>query len=104
MPMLYTNLLTGIICYFLNSYYTGKFLGYNSWMQLKDVAPSYGIAALVAVSVYFLKFLPISNWVILPIQFVLGFFILIIVCQQIKMREFVEIKGIIQSYFKKIKK
>ncbi len=104
MPMLYTNLLTGIICYFLNSHYTGKFLGYSSWMQLRDVAPSYGIATLVAVSVYFLKYLPVSNWVILPIQLVLGFFILITVCQQIKMREFVEIKGIIQSYFKKIKK
>ena len=104
MPMLYTNIATSIISYFLNSYYTGKFLNYSSWMQLKDVAPSYGIATLVAVSIYFLKYLPISNWVILPIQLMLGFFILITVCQQIKMREFVEIKGIIQSYFKKIKK
>ena len=104
MPMLYTNIATSIISYFLNSYYTGKFLNYSSWMQLKDVAPSYGIAILVTVSIYFLKYLPISNWVILPIQLMLGFFILITVCQQIKMREFVEIKGIIQSYFKKIKK
>lgn len=91
MPMLYTNIITSIISYFLNSYYTGKFLGYSSWMQLKDVAPSYGIATLVAVSIYFLKYLPVSNWVILPIQLVLGFFILIAVCQQTKMKEFVEI-------------
>lgn len=104
MPMLYTNLLTGIISYFLNSYYTGKFLGYSSWMQIRDVAPSYGVATLVAVSVYFLKYLPVSNWVILPIQLVLGFFILIAVCQQIRMREFIEIKGIIQPYLKKIKR
>lgn len=104
MPMLYTNILTGIISYFLNSYYTGKFLGYSSWMQIKDVAPSYGIATLVAVSIYFLKYLPISNWMILPIQLVLGFFILIAVCQQIRMREFIEIKGIIQPYLKKIKR
>lgn len=104
MPMLYTNIIIGIISYFLNSYYTGKFLKYSSWMQLKDVAPSYGIATLVAVSIYFLKYLPISNWIILPIQLVLGFFILIAVCQQIRMREFIEIKGIIQSYLKKIKR
>lgn len=103
MPMLYTNIIIGIISYFLNSYYTGKFLGYSSWMQIKDVAPSYGVATLVAVSIYFLKYLPVSNWVILPIQFVLGFFILIIVCQQIRMREFVEIKGIVQPYLKKIR-
>lgn len=103
MPMLYTNFLTGIISYFLNSYYTGKFLGYSSWMQIKDVAPSYGIATLLAVSIYFLKYLPVSNWVILPIQIVLGFFILIAVCQQTRMREFVEIKGIVQPYLKKIR-
>ncbi len=101
MPMLYTNIIIGIISYFLNSYYTGKFLNYSSWMQLKDVAPSYGIATLVAVSIYFLKYLPVSNWVILPIQIVLGFFILIAVCQQTRMREFVEIKGIVQPYLKK---
>lgn len=104
MPMLYTNIAMSVICYFLNSYYTGKFLGYSSWMQLRDVAPSYGIATLVAVSVYFLKYLPVSNWVILPIQLVLGFFILIAVCQQIKMREFIEIKGIVKPYLKKIKR
>lgn len=104
MPMLYTNIIIGIISYFLNSYYTGKFLNYSSWMQIKDVAPSYGIATLVAVSIYFLKYMPISNWMILPIQLVLGFFILIAVCQQIRMREFIEIKGIIQPYLKKIKR
>lgn len=101
MPMLYTNLLIGVISYFLNSYYTGKFLNYSSWMQIKDVAPSYGIATLVAVSIYFLKYMPISNWMILPIQLMLGFFILIAVCQQIRMREFIEIKGIVKPYLKK---
>lgn len=104
MPMLYTNIIIGIISYFLNSYYTGKFLNYSSWMQIKDVAPSYGIATLVAVSIYFLKYLPVSNWEILPIQIVLGFFILIAVCHQTRMREFIEIKGIIQPYLKKIKR
>lgn len=104
MPMLYTNIAMSVICYFLNSYYTGKFLGYSSWMQLRDVAPSYGIATLVAVSIYFLKYLPVSNWMILPIQLVLGFFILIAVCQQIRMREFIEIKGIVKPYLKKIKR
>ena len=104
MPMLYANIATSIICYFINSHYSGKLIGYSSWMQIKDVAPSYGVATLVAVSIYFLKYLPVSYWAILPIQFVLGFVILITVCKQTKMREFVEIKGIVQPYLKKIKK
>ena len=36
-PMLYVNLLFGVIAYFLNSYYSGKFIGYSSWMQVKDI-------------------------------------------------------------------
>ena len=46
--MLIGSIITGIISFFLNSYYTGKKLGYSSWMQLKDIAPSFGIALLVA--------------------------------------------------------
>lgn len=38
-PMLYTIVITSIISYFLNSYFSGKLLGYSSWMQLRDIAP-----------------------------------------------------------------
>ena len=55
--MLVASLFTSIISFFLNSYYSGKDLGYRSWMQLKDVAPSYGVGFGVALSVYFLKYL-----------------------------------------------
>ena len=47
------TVVTGIIAFFLNSYYLGKILGYSSWMQLKDVAPSYGLAFLIALAVFF---------------------------------------------------
>ena len=53
--MLVASIFTGIVSYFLNSYYTGKSLGYSSWKQLRDVAPSYGITFAIAVVVYFLK-------------------------------------------------
>ena len=53
LPMLYTTIITCIISYFLNSHYSGKLLGYSSWMQLKDIAPSYGIASAIAFSVFF---------------------------------------------------
>ena len=70
MPMLYTNLFMSVIYFFLNSHYSGKLLGYSSLMQLKDIAPSYGISFVVALPVYFLKYLPMSNWIIFPIQVV----------------------------------
>lgn len=102
--MLIVNILTGIICFFLNSYYTGKSLGYTSWMQLKDIAPSYGIALLMAVSVYFLKYLPLSNFIILPIQITIGVGVVWVICQKTQLDEFEEVKSIAISYLKKIKK
>lgn len=101
MPMLYVSVLTSIICYFLNSYFPGKLLGYSSWVQIKDIAPSYGLATLVALSVFFLKYLPITFWIILPIQIILGCVVLLCVCQKIKMNEYVELRKIVESYFKR---
>lgn len=103
-PMLYTNLMTGIIAYFLNSYYSGKFLGYSSWMQIKDVAPSYGVATAVALSVWFLKYLPISNWIILPLQIMVGFFVFFTICKSTNLPEYVETKAMIQPVINKIKR
>lgn len=104
LPMLYVNLITGLICYFLNSYFPGKLLGYTSWMQLKDISPSYGLATLIALSVYFLKYLPITNWVILPIQIVLGVSIFFLFCTKTKMPEYKEVFDMIKPYLNKLKK
>lgn len=100
-PMLYTYLLTSFISYLLNSHYSGKLLNYSSWMQMKDVAPSYGTALIVALSIYFLKYLPISYWVILPIQLLTGCAVFFIVCHLIKPEEYSEIKSIIVPLIKK---
>ena len=99
--MLVASIFSGIIAFFLNSYYTGKKLGYSSWMQLKDVAPDFGIATAVALSVYSLKYLPISNWCILPMQVIMGTIVLLLICERTRLNEYVEIKNII---FKKKEK
>ena len=102
--MLIASIITGIIHFFLNSYYTGKRLGYSSWQQIKDVAPSYGIATAVAISVYFFKYLPISNWIILPIQIVVGASVFFIICELIKLPEYLEVKEIAFSFIMSIRK
>lgn len=104
LPMLYVNLIIGLICYFLNSYFPGKFLGYTSWMQLKDIAPSYGLATIIALSVYFLKYIPITNWVVLPLQILLGASIFFLFCTKTKMPEYTEVINMINPYLNKFKK
>jgi len=98
------TVVTGFISFFLNSHYSGKMLGYSSWMQLKDIAPSYGIAFLVALSVYFLKYLPISNWIILPIQIIVGILVFLSVCEITKLQEYIEMKEIAKGFLMKIKR
>lgn len=104
MPMLYVNMITSVICYFLNSYYPGKLIGYSSWMQIKDIAPSYFLAIIIALSVYFLKYLPVSNWIILPMQLILGTFVFLLFCNAFKLQEYKEILDILKPYIEKNKK
>ena len=101
MPMLWVNMLIGIIAYFLNSYYSGRLLGYSTWMQLRDIAPSYALAAAIALSVWFLKYLPLSYWIILPLQLVVGTAVFFSFCKLFKMKEYKEIMGILKQYRKK---
>ena len=103
-PMLYVNLVIGVICYFLNSHFPGKLLGYSSWMQIKDIAPSYGIATLVALSVWFFKYLPISNWFILPIQIVVGLTVFFVLCKVTKLKEYQEVKEMVMPFMNKLKR
>jgi len=93
--MLIGGIVTDIIAFFLNSYYSGKNLGYSSWMQIKDVAPSYALAFIVSISVYFFKFLPISNFIILPIQIIVGATVLFLICEKRRPEEYIELKNIV---------
>lgn len=103
-PMLYTIVITGIISYFLNSYFSGKLLGYSSWMQLRDIAPSFFISLTMAVIVFCLKYLPISNWFILPIQIIIGILAFFFLCKITKIEEYKEVIIMIKPILNKIKK
>lgn len=99
-PMLIVGIFAGILCFFLNAHWSGKLIGYSALMQVKDVAPSYGIAALVAVSVYFLKFLPLSFWIVLPIQIIVGLSVFFCANTVFRMEEYNEIKRLALAYIK----
>lgn len=102
--MLIMGIGTGIINFFLNTFYTGRDLGYTSWMQIKDVLPSFSIAIVIATSVYFLKYIPMTPFIILPIQIVLSLLVGFFICNKRKPEEYLEIKTIMTSYFKNKRK
>lgn len=103
-PMLYATVITTCISYFLNSYFPGKLLGYGSMKQLRDIAPSFFLTIVVAIVVYCFKYLPISYWLVLPMQLVIGLGLLVVLSRMMKMEEYYEIITILKSYISKLKK
>lgn len=101
--MLVASILIGFVSLYLNSWYTGKALGYTFWKQLRDIATSFGIAFSIALSVFFFKYLPIYNWVILPIQIVVGVVVCIIACRRSQLEEYKEVMNMIKPILNKIK-
>ena len=101
--MLWGVVITGVIAFFLNSYYTGKKLNYSSWMQLRDISASFVVSLIIAMSVYFLKYVPVSYWIVLPLQLLVGSTMFFVICEKIKLEEYLEIKAITKKVFDKIK-
>lgn len=99
--MLCASIFTGFIAFLLNSWFTGKFLNYSSWQQLKDVLPSYLIALFVGFIVYLLKFLPLSYNLIFPLQILATIIVGWIVNRIINLEEYCEIKNIVLTVIKK---
>lgn len=102
--MLWGVVITGIIAFFLNSYYTGRKLKYSSWMQLKDISGSFAMSFIVAIMIYFMKYLPFTYWLILPMQLVFGGLLLVLICEITKKEEYMELKVIVKSFFPKFKR
>ena len=102
--MLIGTIISGIISFFLNSYYSGKMIGYSSLDQLKDILPFYGIGLLVAVSVYFFRYLPLSNYIVLAIQILTGIIVFVGICFVFKVNEYQDLKQILLQYMSKIKR
>ena len=54
--------------------------------------------------VYFLKYIPISNWIILPIQIVIGGVVFILLCKIMKIEEYDDVLNSIKPLINKAKK
>ncbi len=77
------------------------YLKYSIWEQIKDILPSFSVAAVMAAIVYAISFIPVSPFILLPVQIVVGVVIVWGLCSIFKLEEFIELKNILFSYIKK---
>lgn len=102
--MLAGTLVTSLISYYLNAYYSGPFLNYSIKEQVKDILPSFGVAVAMAVPVYTMSFIPLNPFILLPLQIVTGAVITLAICEATKLPEYMELKGIVNPLIKKIRR
>lgn len=100
--MLWGSLCAGLFNYYLNSYYSGKFLNYDIITQIKDISPSFFLASAAALMVYAVSFIPMSLYIVFPVQLVVGLVAVIVLSEIFKIDEYKEIKKIVQSAIIKI--
>ena len=100
--MLAGSLLTSLISYYLNAYYSGPFLNYSIKEQVKDILPSFGVAVAMAIPVFTMSFIPMSPYIMLPLQIVVGAIITISICELTKLSEYIELKEIVIPLLNKV--
>lgn len=102
--MVASSILVGIVAFFLNSFYSGRMIGYSSMMQLKDISYSYIFATGLAIVVYFIQYTPISYYAILLIQLLTIATVLCLTYKYSKREELIEIRSMSSVYLKTLKK
>lgn len=82
-----------LVSYYLNAYWSGKFIGYSMAQQIKDILPSFIVASSVAIIVYiFGHVLEVSVFLSLILQVVLGGALTVLICEMAHFDNYIFIK------------
>lgn len=100
--MIWGMIATSVIGYYLNSYWSGRFVGYSMAEQVRDIAPSFGVAALAGLAAYGSGFvLPENELLRLLVQTAVGAAAAWALCEAFRIDAYVYIKDIVQQKLKR---
>ncbi len=95
-------ILLSLIAYYLNSYWSGRLIGYSFLEQIKDILPSFMIAAVMSIVVFiegmFIKMTPLS---MLIVQLTTGAVLTFSLCEGFRFKDYLYIKEIVNDKFLK---
>lgn len=100
--MLWGNVVNGIIGYILNSYFSGKYIKYSTWEQFLDILPSLLFGSVIALIMYSITLLTLSDLLTLLLQISICFLSIVLLGQITKIEPYMELKQIIISTCSKI--
>lgn len=102
--MLIGSVITGIVAYYLNAYYSGAAIGYSIKEQVTDILPSFGVGLLTGWMAFIMSFIPVSPFILFPFQIIVGAIVAIGLSKKIELPEYLELETIIKESLIKIKK
>jgi O-antigen/teichoic acid export membrane protein len=99
--LLYGGIITSILAFFINTYYSGKFINYTSWHQIVDVIPTLILATISGATVslmdyYFQQYL-ISDFIRLVLGTAIGTIIFLLLSKLFKLTAINELINIIKK-------
>ncbi len=98
--MIIGMLVLSVIAYCLNSYWSGRFIDYSTWEQVKDILPSFILGSVVALCVFLAgHLLHVSTPLKLIIQLALGGVLAIGISEILQMNDFLFIKKTVLEQF-----
>jgi len=54
--LIWGQVVTSVLAFFINTHYSGKFLNYNAWQQIRDIIPLIGLALVAGFFVWWLNY------------------------------------------------
>lgn len=103
--MIIGMIVNSVIAYLLNSYYSGRLIGYTTVQQIKDILPSFLFAIVVNTVVLLIgQYLNTSNWMILGIQIIVAVFLSIGLGEVFKVYDYIYLKTIILEQLRKYRR
>ena len=101
--MLWGSVCTSFIAYFLNSYYSSNLMNYPTKEQIKDILPTFLVSFATAAAMWSLTLLSLSNWLLLPLQCLLGIILAVLIYERLHLPEYVEVKQLALSLLRRKK-
>ena len=93
-----------VIAYYLNSYWSGRLIGYSQKQQVSDILPGFGLASIMAALVFGIGFLlPLAPIFKFMIQTSLGAVFIFGMCEFFKIKDYIFIKDLVLEKWASVK-
>lgn len=102
--MLWASVLTDIISYILNAFFSGKQINYSVTSQIKDILPSFVFASILGIVLFVVGTIGLSCYYLFPIQIIVAIVYVIVIGRVVKLEEYLEIQHLFNTLILKHKK